>query len=151
MAWARCERGHLHWGPRGAAGLLVAHEGAVLLQLRAAWAHQGGTWSVPGGARERGESATEAALREAHEELGVDAAVLAVHGSHVALCGGWTYETVLARPTGAPAELGLRNRSESDGHQWVAADAVSAMALHPAFRRAWEDGSSGLEAFVRQH
>lgn len=150
MAWATCERGHLHWGPRGAAGLLVAHEGAVLLQLRARWAHQGGTWSVPGGARERGETATEAALREAHEELGVDAGALVVHGSHVALCGGWTYETVLARPLGAPETLGLRNRSESDGHRWVVADEVAAMPLHPAFRRAWEDDASGLATFVRQ-
>lgn len=149
MAWATCERGHLHWGPRGAAGLLVAHEGAVLLQLRARWAHQGGTWSVPGGALERGESARDAALREAHEELGVEAAVLAVHGSHVATCGGWTYETVLARPTAAPAALGVRDRSESDGHRWVAADEVATMPLHPAFRRAWEDDASGLAAFVR--
>lgn len=150
MSWATCERGHLHWGPRGAAGLLVAHEGAVLLQLRARWTHRGGTWAVPGGARERGESATEAALREAHEELGVEAAALAVHGSHVALCGGWSYETVLARPTGAPAALGLRDRSESDGHRWVAADEVTSLPLHPGFRRAWEDDASGLAAFVRQ-
>jgi 8-oxo-dGTP pyrophosphatase MutT (NUDIX family) len=129
----------------------VAHEGAVLLQLRARWTHRGGTWAVPGGARERGESATQAALREAHEELGVDSTALAVHGSHVALCGGWSYETVLARPTGAPAALGLRDRSESDGHRWVAADEVTDLPLHPGFRRAWEDDASGLAAFVRQH
>lgn len=137
----------MHWGPRGAAGLLVARDGAVLLQLRATWAHQGGTWSVPGGARERGETATEAALREAHEELGVDASVLALEGSHVAFCGGWAYETVLARSVG---EMSLRDRSESDGHRWVAADEVAGMPLHPAFRRAWEDASTGLEVFVRQ-
>lgn len=137
----------MHWGPRGAAGLLVARDGAVLLQLRARWAHQGGTWSVPGGARERGESPAEAALREAHEELGVDADALVVEGSHVALCGGWAYETVLARPV---AELHLRDRSESDGHRWVEADEVATMPLHPAFRRAWEDTESGLEAYVRQ-
>ena len=56
-------------GTPGAAGLLVATEGEVLLQLRARWAHQGGTWSIPGGARERGESMVDAALREAREEL----------------------------------------------------------------------------------
>lgn len=128
----------------------MVHEGAVLLQLRARWTHRGGTWSVPGGARERGESATEAALREAHEELGVEAAVLAVHGSHVATCGGWTYETVLARPTAGPAALGLRDRAESDGHRWVPADEVAAMPLHPAFRRAWEDDASGLATFVTE-
>jgi 8-oxo-dGTP pyrophosphatase MutT (NUDIX family) len=148
--WATCDEGHRHWGPQGAAGLLLARDGAALLQLRAAWVHRGGTWSVPGGARERGESATAAALREAHEELGVDAGSLVVEGSHVALCGGWTYETVLARPAGSLADLSVRDRSESDGHRWVPADDVAAMPLHPAFRRAWEDAGSGLESFVRR-
>lgn len=145
--WATCEKGHLHWGPRGAAGLLVARDGAVLLQLRARWSHQGGTWSVPGGARERGESAEQAALREAHEELGVDAAALEVDGSSVATCGGWAYETVLARPVG---DLAVRNRAESDGHRWVDADEVDDLPLHPAFRRAWTDPASGLADFVRR-
>ena len=120
--WATCDEGHRHWGPQGAAGLLLARDGAALLQLRAAWVHRGGTWSVPGGARERGETATAAALREAHEELGVDAGSLVVEGSYVALCGGWTYETVLARPAGSLADLSVRDRSESDGHRWVPAD-----------------------------
>jgi 8-oxo-dGTP pyrophosphatase MutT (NUDIX family) len=148
--WATCDEGHRHWGPQGAAGLLLARDGAALLQLRAAWVHRGGTWSVPGGARERGESATAAALREAHEELGVDAGSLVVEGSHVALCGGWTYETVLAHPAGSLADLSVRDRSESDGHRWVPADDVAAMPLHPAFRRAREDAGSGLESFVRR-
>ena len=137
----------MHWGPRGAAGLLVARDGAALLQLRAKWVHRGGTWSVPGGARERGETPAQAALREAHEELGVEADALVVEGSHVATCGGWPYETVLARPLG---ELVLRDHSESDGHRWVDADDVATLPLHPAFRRAWEDASSGIAAFVRR-
>ena len=33
--WARCARGHRHWGVFGAAGLLLWHDGAVLLQHRA--------------------------------------------------------------------------------------------------------------------
>ena len=98
MSWTTCTLGHAHWGPRGAAGLLVASRGQVLLQLRARWAHQGGTWSIPGGAIERGETSVETALREAHEELGVDAASIQTHGSYVAVCGGWSCETVLASP-----------------------------------------------------
>lgn len=145
--WATCEQGHLHWGPRGAAGLLVARGGAVLLQLRARWSHQGGTWSVPGGARERGETAEQAALREAHEELGLDGEALRLEGSWTATCGGWAYETVLARPLG---ELAVRDRAESDGHRWVDADEVTDLPLHPSFRRAWLDPASGLESFVRR-
>lgn len=147
MAWATCDRGHLHWGPQGAAGLLVASECRVLLQLRARWAHQGGTWSVPGGAREPGENAEQAALREAHEELGVVAHAVRVEGSHLATCGGWPYETVLAVPV---APLQVRDRAESDGHRWVPVDEVGDLPLHPAFRRAWADPGSGLADFVRR-
>lgn len=139
MSWATCTLGHTHWGPRGAAGLLVARDGQALLQLRARWAHQGGTWSIPGGARERGETSVEAALREAHEELGVEPETVEPAGSYVADCGGgWRYETVLAT---APAPLRLVDRSESAGHRWVAADEVGEMDLHPAFRQAWTSGT----------
>jgi 8-oxo-dGTP pyrophosphatase MutT (NUDIX family) len=134
MSWATCTLGHTHWGPRGAAGLLVANDGQVLLQLRARWAHQGGTWSIPGGARERGESSVDAALREAHEELGIERASVETVGSYVAECGGWLYETVFAHAT---ERLRLEDRAESAGHRWVAADEVDSMKLHPAFRDAW--------------
>lgn len=143
--WASCEHGHAHWGRRGAAGLLLADRGRVLLQLRARWAHQGGTWSIPGGARETGESYDDAALREAHEELGVDADAVEVRGGYVATCGGWTYRTVLAVPLDG---LVLADRSESDAHRWVPADDVAALPLHPSFRTAWEDPAGELRSFV---
>ncbi|MFZ9954411.1 MAG: NUDIX domain-containing protein, partial [Ilumatobacteraceae bacterium] len=41
-------------------------------QLRAAWTHGGGTWALPGGARDSHEDVITAALREAAEEVGVD-------------------------------------------------------------------------------
>jgi 8-oxo-dGTP diphosphatase len=144
MSWATCTLGHAHWGPRGAAGLLVAHDGHVLMQLRARWAHQGGTWSIPGGALERGESSVEAALREAHEELGVDPTSVETHASYVAVCGGWSYETVMATATG---QLRLSDRAESAGHRWVAADEVDALQLHPGFRETWTTAPA-LKAFV---
>ncbi len=145
MHWATCTHGHLHWGRCGAAGLLLARHGAVLLQLRARWAHQGGTWSIPGGARERGESAEEAALREAGEELGVDPAAVTVRGGFLADCGGWHYETMLAEPTG---DLALEDLSESDGHAWVPAAGVVDLPLHPAFRSAWTGPDAALRDFV---
>ena len=49
----------------GAAGLLLARRDAsgrithVVLQHRAPWSDQGGTWGIPGGAREPGESAVD--------------------------------------------------------------------------------------------
>lgn len=145
MSWATCAHGHAHWGRRGAAGLLLAERGRVLLQLRAGWAHQGGTWSIPGGARERGESAVEAALREAREELAIEGSGVDVRSSYVATCGGWSYETVLAVPTGP---VHLSDLSESDGHVWARAGEVADLGLHPAFRSAWTAEDGALRAFV---
>ena len=145
MGWALCTNGHHHWGPRGAAGLLVAEHGRVLLQLRAGWVHQGGTWSVPGGAREGRESALTAALREAEEELGIDPTAVDVRSRHVAECGGWTYETVLAVPARA---LETQDLPESDAHRWVPVDEVDDLPLHPSFRRSWDDPASGIRDFV---
>lgn len=147
MSWAQCTAGHVHWGRHGAAGLLVAAGGAVLLQLRASWAHQGGTWSIPGGALERRETAVEGALREAEEELGLSPDDVEVTGSRTALCGGWSYETVLAR-TRPGAPLALRDRSESNGHVWVPWAEVGALRLHPAFRTAWEHTDGVLRGFA---
>lgn len=145
MSWAWCTEGHSHWGPRGAAGLLLARDGAALLQLRAGWAHQGGTWSIPGGAIERGETAREAALRESVEELGLDRRAVSVRDTYVAECGGWTYETVLAEAVG---DVVTRDRAESAGHRWVPAGEVPGLRLHPSFRLAWEHPEAVLRDFV---
>jgi len=145
VSWATCALGHAHWGRRGAAGLLVADRGRVLLQLRAGWAHQGGTWSIPGGARERGESAVEAALREAREEMAIRPRDVDVRAAYVATCGGWEYETVLAVAAG---EVHLAHLSESVAHVWAAPDEVAGMALHTGFRDAWEAADGRLREFV---
>jgi 8-oxo-dGTP diphosphatase len=145
VSWAHCTLGHAHWGRRGAGGLLLASGGRVLLQLRAAWAHQGGTWSIPGGARERGESYVDAALREAREEMGITAAEVQVVSSSAAVCGGWTYTTVLASPAGP---LSLRLNEESTESAWVAVAEVSELALHPGFRTAWEAPDRALVDFA---
>ena len=77
--WAVGPDGGRRWGRFGAAGLLLRAplpDGtpAVLLQHRAAWSHQGGTWALPGGARDSDESPVVAAVREAEEETGIDPA-----------------------------------------------------------------------------
>ena len=81
--WARCGRGHRHWGVHGAAGLLLRHGDLVLLQHRAPWSHQGGTWALPGGARDSHETPEQAAVREAHEEAGLSAEQVRVRATVV--------------------------------------------------------------------
>ena len=74
--WVTTPDGTRLWGRFGAAGLfLVAGNGAdakVLLQHRAGWTAQGGTWGIPGGARDSHETPAQAAVRESVEECAID-------------------------------------------------------------------------------
>ncbi len=144
--WVISDGGAHYWGRYGAAGLLLRAprpDGtpAVLLQHRAVWSHQGGTWALPGGARDSHETPEETAVREAHEEAGLPAERLAVRGAivtaEVAGIGGthWSYTTVVADA----AELlhTVPNR-ESAEMRWVAEDEVDDLPLHPGFAASWQ-------------
>ncbi len=135
--WVRCARGHRHWGRFGACGLLLADRtGAnVVLQHRASGTHEGGTWSVPGGARDSAEDYVTAALREAKEEAGIAAPSVAPLGWHRVDHGGWSYTTVLARVVGE-----VRPRAmnwESEQVRWVPIAGVDELSLHPGFAASW--------------
>jgi 8-oxo-dGTP diphosphatase len=136
-AWVDGPEGRF-WGRLGAAGLLVVDAtGAVLLQERAVWSHFGGTWGVPGGARKEGETAVQAALREADEEAGVPPESVEAFGEHVRDLGYWSYTTVLARVvTPFPVIVG---DAESVSLRWVPAGEVDGLPLHPGFARAWPE------------
>lgn len=85
--WAVGADGVRRWGTLGAAGLFLTtvEDGVTLLlvQHRAMWTNFGGTWGIPGGAVDTGESAEVGALRETQEETGVDPADVTVTGSAV--------------------------------------------------------------------
>lgn len=129
--WVRTPDGAQRWGLHGAAGLFLLAGGRVLMQHRAAWTAQGGTWGIPGGARDSHESATEAALRETVEECGVDTALITVRGELItADVEGWSYTTVLAS---APEPLAVQANEESEELRWVPLDELGALELHPGF------------------
>jgi 8-oxo-dGTP pyrophosphatase MutT (NUDIX family) len=133
--WRRCDRGHVHWGRYGAAGLLVVAPGPqVLLQHRAPWSHGGDTWGVPGGARRRTETAVEAALRETVEETALDVTRVRVTGRHVDDHGSWSYVTVLAE---VDAPLPVVPERESVDVRWVSVAGVLDLRLHDGFAAAW--------------
>jgi 8-oxo-dGTP diphosphatase len=132
-----CAGGHRHWGRLGAAGLLLDDgRGSSLLQHRAPWTHEGGTWSIPGGARDDGEDAVTAALRESEEEAGLAAADVRPVGWSVADHDGWTYTTVVATVTGPRPSVGARNTESSEIRWWTDAE-VTALPLHAGFAAAW--------------
>ncbi|MDQ1199947.1 NUDIX hydrolase [Rhodococcus sp. SORGH_AS_0303] len=139
--WVFSSDGSRHWGRHGAAGLLLrAPTGSagsmVLLQHRAAWSHQGGTWALPGGARDSHESAVHAAVREAGEEAGITDDLLTVRDEHVTKVedSGWSYTTVIAD---AERELDTVPNGESTELRWVAEHEVDSLPLHPAFAESW--------------
>ncbi|MGV0746145.1 NUDIX hydrolase [Mycolicibacterium sp. XJ870] len=144
--WVMSDNGARFWGRHGAAGLLLRApspdgSSAVLLQHRAPWSHQGGTWALPGGARDSHETAEQAAVREAHEEAGLPAEQLTVRTTVVTAevtgLGGtrWTYTTVIAD---APELLDTIPNRESSELRWVAEDQVAELPLHPGFAASWQ-------------
>ncbi|MGE2689237.1 NUDIX hydrolase [Mycolicibacterium pulveris] len=143
--WVVSDTGAAFWGRFGAAGLLLRaphpdDTAAVLLQHRAAWSHQGGTWGLPGGARDSHESAEEAAVREAQEETGLAAERVtvrtAVVTAEVSGPGGayWTYTTVIAD---VPEQLDTTPNLESAELRWVPVAQVTDLPLHPGFAASW--------------
>jgi 8-oxo-dGTP diphosphatase len=140
--WVLSDTGAMFWGRHGAAGLLLRAplpDGttAVLLQHRAVWSHQGGTWGLPGGARDSHETAEETAVREAYEEAGLAADHVVVRAAVVtaeASGSHWTYTTVVAD---APHPLETVPNRESAELRWVEAEEVIELPLHPGFAASW--------------
>lgn len=139
--WVLDPDGARYWGLHGAAGLLLRaplDEGssAILLQHRAVWSHQGGTWGLPGGARDSHETAVDTAIREADEEAGVGHAKLRVISALVTheAPSGWTYTTVIADIDEPIATVA---NGESTELRWVAESDVEHLPLHPGFGSSW--------------
>lgn len=139
--WVVGENGTRHWGKHGAAGLLLRAPSAdgeptVLLQHRALWSHQGGTWALPGGAKDSHESSVVAAVREADEEAGIGSERLHVRGEKVTarFASGWSYTTVFAD---AEVQLDTTPNGESTELRWVPEMMVDQLPLHPGFAASW--------------
>ncbi|MDQ1294922.1 MAG: 8-oxo-dGTP diphosphatase [Actinomycetota bacterium] len=81
-----------------------------------------------------------AALREAHEELGIDPGKVRVLGTRAGIDhGDWRYVYVVGLTNG---EVRVELRTpESDEARWADPHAVS-VVLHPALARDWADLST---------
>jgi 8-oxo-dGTP diphosphatase len=135
----RCGDGQVRWGRFGAAGaLFVVREPdgpVVLLQERSSLAHEGGTWSIPGGALDEGEPPFDGALRESNEEVGSPSGPVRVLGSYVfAPADDWTYTTVVGE---VAARFGSSLNFETAAIDWVRPDDVDKRPLHAGFAAAW--------------
>ena len=128
--------GQPRWGRYGAAGVLVRHvEGEdhwYFLARRSEYTHRGGSWAIPGGALDEGETPLDGALREFAEEIGTalpDHSVVRVHESDH---GGWSYWTVLVdvdERFPVPAAF----HWETADARWVRSDELAQLELFDAF------------------
>lgn len=136
--WVIAADGERYWGRFGAAGLLIRDpEGRLLLQHRAEWSHHGGTWGVLGGAIREGESALDAAFREAGEEAEIPFDLLTPRYFHVLDRGGWSYTTVLAESSES-FQTSVRDH-ESIAVEWIDGQQLQNLPLHPGLAKHVQD------------
>lgn len=132
--------GSRRWGRFGAAGVLVRHvaddaEPHYFLARRSMHTHLGGTWAIPGGALDEGETPLAGALREFVEEIGVpladdDFVVAEIHEDDH---GGWSYWTLVVdvhHRFDPPTTLTW----ETSEVRWVRRSELADLELFGAFR-----------------
>ena len=142
--WVDCACGRKHWGTNGAAGVLLARRDQetgevthIVMQHRATWSAEGGTWGIPGGAIADGESPIEGALREAYEEANITPADIEVVGSYCEDHGPWAYTTVFAFEKPGHEVYPRANDDESMEIEWVPIAEVPNLKLLTAMRADW--------------
>lgn len=134
--WNVCEMGHIHWGSAGGAGFLFRYvpEGAepiVLLQQRSTGVDYPGTWGIPGGAIQDGESPEAAAKREFQEETG-PLPSYRITGVNVQDCGGnWKFYMILA-DVEEPFQALCGKETVATG--WFKLSEIGDLRLHPGLQ-----------------
>ena len=138
-----CACGSKHWGHAGAAGVLAwrnSFDPEVIMQLRAGWSMSGGTWGIPGGAIDYGESPLRGGIREAREEAGLGPA--RVWANTTLHHPNWSYTTAIAEASAG--QRAIATDHESDAMEWVPWRNLHDRLLMPAF----EQSTPLLEALL---
>lgn len=153
--WVHCDCGRRHWGHNGAAGVLLARRDAetgrvthVVMQHRALWSAEGGTWGIPGGAISDGESAIEGALRESFEEANITSGDIEVVGAYREDHGNWCYTTVFAFEKPGHSVDPCAHDDESMEIKWMPIDDVPKLKLLTAMRTDWPSFRARLDSLA---
>jgi 8-oxo-dGTP pyrophosphatase MutT (NUDIX family) len=131
--------------------VVVTDDDRVLLEHRA----DNDYWALPGGAIDIGETPTQATIREASEETGIDIDVLGVVGIYsdpghvIAYDDGEIRQQfsicLAARPIGGKLHA---QRSEAKDVAWIPISDLDQLQIHPAQRirlshgLAWQPGTA---------
>jgi len=102
------------------------------LARRSKFTHRGGSWAIPGGALDEGESPLDGALREFAEEIGNALPAHTVVDVHESDHGGWSYWTVIVDVVErfpVPTEF----HWETADARWVRRDELATLELFDAF------------------
>ena len=152
-----CDCGRRHWGHNGAAGVLLARRDEatgrvthVVMQHRAFWSAEGGTWGIPGGAISDGETAIEGALRESFEEANITSQDIDVVGAYCENHGNWRYTTVFAFEKPGHSVNPCAHDDESMEIKWVPIDDVPKLKLLTAMRTDWPSFRARLDSLAAQ-
>lgn len=155
--WVMCDCGRKHWGHNGAAGVLLARRDEatgrvthVVMQHRALWSAEGGTWGIPGGAISDGETAIEGALRESFEEANITSQDIDVVGAYCESHGNWRYTTVFAFEKPGHCVNPCAHDDESMEIKWVPIDDVPKLKLLTAMRTDWPSFRARLDSLASQ-
>lgn len=106
-------------GPRVGVGVIVLRDGLVLLGERRG-SHGAGTWALPGGHLELGETPEQCAVREVLEETGlaIDALQRGPYTSDVIAPQGLHYVTLFVIACAARGEPQRREPHKCAGWAW---------------------------------
>lgn len=153
--WVMCDCGRKHWGHNGAAGVLLARRDEttgrvthVVMQHRALWSAEGGTWGIPGGAISDGETAIEGALRESFEEANITSQDIDVVGAYCENHGNWRYTTVFAFEKPGHCVNPCAHDDESMEIKWVPIGDVPKLKLLTAMRTDWPSFRARLDSLA---
>ncbi|MFJ4779276.1 NUDIX domain-containing protein [Streptomyces sp. NPDC088762] len=134
-----------------ASTIVVDDDGRVLLQRRT----DNGTWALPGGKMELGESIGDCAVRETFEETGIEVEIVGIVGTYTNPGHVFAYDDgevrqefsicLLAHPTGGS----LRTSDESLEVAWFMPDATDDLPMVPSIRKRITDWRTGRGPAIR--
>lgn len=123
----------------------------IVMQHRAAWSAEGGTWGIPGGAIADDENTIEGALRESFEEANITPEDIEVVGSYCEDHGPWSYTTVFAFEKPGHEVHPRANDDESMEIMWVPIDEVPDRKLLTAMRTDWPSFARRLRMLAAEY